>query len=434
MIYNGANPSFKTSNMKYILNNKFTAIFFVFILLLSCKKDKKWQGQGEISKVSTETVPVQRQYKGTFDLGNGIYASNDFDGARLNGISLTNDTLITALITPENAPINTSPWYGFKIWSDTGRKVTLKMTYPEGVKHRYFPKISMNGVEWASMDSTQFDLNEKINSKQEITTNAKMQLSIGPDTLWISAQELITDSQVEIWSDELSKKTFIKKSKIGESREGRDINVLKIGKNDDKAIVVVLSRQHPPEVTGYLAMQAFVETLSSENEKAAAFRNKYNTYVIPLANPDGVNNGHWRHGMGGIDLNRDWEDFNQPETSAIRDFIKKKIADSGGKIYFFVDFHSTWEDIYYTIDPKQKGNMPGLVPDLIAATGEEFENYEPNIRPSPGTGKRVTSTSHFFYQYDAESLTYEIGDNTPRDFVRKKGEVTANKLMELMVK
>lgn len=416
------------------INYRIILISLAFVITTSCKTNKQWEGQGEIQEVNTQTVPVNFQFKDVFDLGKGIYASNEFDGARLNGIVLLNDTIISTLISSENTPINPSPWYAFKLWADMEQEITLALTYPEDVNHRYHPKTSTDGVNFNQMDSSNFFINKKIVEGKPKFSSATMRLSLSPDTLWISAQELLTTSHNEIWTEELSKKSFISNSKAGESREGRPINVLKIGESDDKAMIVVISRQHPPEVTGYLAMQAFVETLSSDSEDAIAFRKKYNTYVFPLVNPDGVDNGHWRHSMGGIDLNRDWEDFNQPETSIIRDFVNNKVKVSNGKIIFFVDFHSTWQDIYYTIDPDQKGNMPGLVPALISATGKELENYEPNIKPSPGTGKRVTSTSYFFYEHGAESLTYEIGDNTPREFVKKKGEITAKKLIELLLK
>ena len=419
-------PNFK-------INFRIILISLAFVITASCKTNKQWEGQGEIQKVNTQTVPVQRQFKDVFDLGNGVYVSNEFDGARLNGITMVNDTIISTLITPENTPINTSPWYAFKLWSDKKQEVTLSLTYPENVNHRYHPKKSSDGINYKQIDSSEFSLNQKMVEGKLRSPSATISLSLSPDTLWISAQELLTTSNDKQWTDELNSKSFITKSKAGESREGRPINVLKIGESDDKAMIFVISRQHPPEVTGYLAMQAFIETISSNSEDAMAFRKKYNTYVFPLVNPDGVENGHWRHNMGGIDLNRDWEDFNQPETRVIRDFVNKKVSESNGKIYFFVDFHSTWQDIYYTIDPEQKGNKPGLVPALITETGKEFENYNPNVRPSPGTGKRVTSTSYFFYEHGAESLTYEIGDNTPREFVKKKGEITAKKLMKLLL-
>jgi predicted deacylase len=154
---------------------------------------------------------------------------------------------------------------------------------------------------------------------------------------------------------------------------------------------------------------------------------------VPLANPDGVYHGHWRHNKGGIDLNRDWESFNQPETSAIRDFMKQRTNSTGGKFYFGVDFHSTFEDIYYTIGPELEGNMPGLVPELIEASALEFPGYTPNIKPRSEEEARITSTSFLFFEFGAEALTYEIGDHTPRDFIRKKGEMSAIKLMELML-
>lgn len=196
---------------------------------------------------------------------------------------------------------------------------------------------------------------------------------------------------------------------------------------------MVISRQHPPEVTGYLAMRSFVETINGESATAEKFRNEFNTYVIPLVNPDGVDNGHWRHNNGGIDLNRDWGNFNQPEVALIRDFMIKKCSDAGGKFYCGIDFHSTWEDIYYTIDEELKGNMPGLIPNMIEAISRELPNYQPNIRPRNCDDAQVSSLSYFFNEFGAESLTFELGDNTPRDFLKEKGEIAAMKLMELML-
>lgn len=194
---------------------------------------------------------------------------------------------------------------------------------------------------------------------------------------------------------------------------------------------MVLSRQHPPEVTGWLAMKWFIESLCADNELADNFRNEFTVFVVPMVNPDGVDNGNWRHNTGGIDLNRDWEDFNQPETQAVKNFMEQQV-DSGGKFYFGVDFHSTFEDIYYTINPGKKGNMPGLVPQLIQAVGNEIPGYEPNIRPNSDDEPKISSTSFFFYKFGAEAVTYEIGDGTSRDLIREKGELTAIKLMELM--
>ncbi|MFK7951746.1 MAG: M14 family metallopeptidase [Ekhidna sp.] len=406
----------------------------ITILLWGCIQDTQWKGQAPLKKVSTLTVPIQLQHRGVFDLGDGVFMTNDYLGARLNGVSKSNDSLISVLITPENSPINPSPWYGFKIWSETDRDIYLRLTYSENAFHRYYPKLSSDGKNWKSLDSANSQLKMKLVEEKELPISLTMKISISKDTLWISAQELETSTTVNTWANDLMSKSFVSNSTIGESREGKPINLLKIGKSDDKKMIMIISRQHPPEVTGFLAMKSFINTICSDSEIAEKFRSEYNVYVVPLMNPDGVDNGHWRHSSGGIDLNRDWEDFNQPETSAIKNFMERKAKENDGKFYFGADFHSTYQDIFYTIDPNLKGNMPGLVPDLINELGKEIPNYNPNIRPSPGTGLRVNSTAFFFHEFGAESVTYEVGDNTPREFVRRKGEITAQKLMELMLK
>ena len=416
-------------------NNR--GLFFTLIIIicfLGCKSATQWQGQAPIRKVSTKTVPVQRQYTGVFDLGDGVFMSNDYSGARMNGVARNNDTLISVLITSENSPINPSPWYGFKIWAETEKELYVKLTYNEDAFHRYFPKLSKNGSEWDALDSLKYTTVKKIYNERELAESITMQLTVNKDTLWVSAQELITSSVVDSWANKLLTHSFVTRSTIGKSNQGRPVNLLRIGESDDQRMIMVISRQHPPEVTGFLAMQAFIETLCADTDLAKRFRARYNTYVVPLVNPDGVDNGHWRHNFGGIDLNRDWESFNQPETRAIRDFMQHKIAETGGTFYFGVDFHSTWEDIFYTITPELKGNMPGLVPKVIAGLEDEFPGYKPNIRPSPGTGNKINSTAFFFFEFGAESFTYEVGDNTPRQFVRKKGETTAIKLMEQLLK
>jgi len=420
-------------NLHPTINN--VSVLLIILCVWSCEADTKWKGQKPIQVVPTNTLPVQKQYVGTFDLGNGIFASNEFDGARLNGIVLSNDTLITALITPENTPINQSPWYAFNIWAESEQQIQLKLIYLDGMNHRYYPKLSFDGINWKKLDDNNYfeGTYSTASSGRELPVNITMKLTIGPDTLWISAQELITSNHVNAWINKMDSLPFVSTMKIGESREGRAINLIKIGNSDDQKMIFVLSRQHPPEVTGYLAMQSFVETIASENETAAKFREIYNTYVVPLANPDGVDNGNWRHNAGGVDLNRDWENVNQPEIFAIQKFMKDKVSSTQGKFYFGVDFHSTWEDIYYTITPDLEGNMPGLVPQMIKSMSDEIEGLDPNIQHGASTTRWITSSRYFFHEFGAESLTYEIGDNTPRDLLKRKGEVSAMKLMELMI-
>lgn len=401
----------------------------ILIFFVSCKATSQWEGQGPIQIIPTESTKIRIQEKQVFSVGNGVFLSNQFDGARLNEVLAVNDTLIRIRINPENEPINPSPWYAFKIWSDQAVNYWIEFTYPEGAFHRYFPKISIDGRDFQNVDSTTFRA-ESLPEKRPETAHLKLLLS--PDTLWISAQDFVGTDGVTVWKEELLKLDFVDRLKIGESTEGRTLEVLKIGEADDSKMLMIISMQHPPEIPGYLAMKAFVETICEDSPEARKFRSNYNLYVMPQMNPDGVANGHWRHNSGGIDLNRDWVNFNQPETRALSIFMEDKVQESGGKFIFAADFHATWDDIFYTINEKLDGNLPGLIPKLIKRSSKRIPGYNPNIRPTKNNERSVTSNSYFFFVHGAESMTFEVGDNTPRELIRMKGEFTARELMRLL--
>ncbi len=420
------------------LHMKRIGLLFVLLFTLTAyAQEKKYAGQPPITIVPTTSLPVQKQWKGEFTFPDSdISFSNDFIGARLNGVAKNQDGSFTVLITSENTPINMSPWYAFKVWSKSPRTIDVFLTYQQGAKHRYYPKLSTDGREWTAIDSTDYVEYEKGDADfgaGSLPVKVKLKLPVGKKALWVAGQELETSSHVKDWVNRISRKKFVTQQVIGQSTEGRDMNVVTIGKEKSKQMVMVISRQHPPEVTGYLAMRTFIETIASDSRLAKKFRRKYTVYVVPLMNPDGVDNGHWRHSKGGIDLNRDWSNFNQPETSSVRDFMNNRAADTKGKFFFGIDFHSTWDDIYYTVDPKLEGNMPGLVTDWLTAVKTALPNYEPNIKPNDQLIPTAVSRNYFFVAHGAESLVFEVGDNTPRDFLKEKAKVSANELMRLLL-
>lgn len=390
-----------------------------------------FKGQGAIKGVSTLSRPVQRQWKGIFSQkGDDVFFRNDFQGARLNGMVKLNDTLYTALITSENTPVNGSPWYAFKVWAGKTKEITIKLTYQQGSRHRYPPKLSKDGNVWTSVEPADA---KKIFEEDSLPGEYQFKLKVGRDTTWVAAQELFTSKHASLWLNELKKKPKSSTEIIGYSRLGKPLTVVRMGNPSSKKRMLVIGRQHPPEVTGQYAMKAFVETLNSGTALSAKFLDDYLVYVIPLMNPDGVDDGNWRHNDGGIDLNRDWDAFIQPESSAVRDFLKKEITDKGNQLIFSIDFHSTQDDIYYRVDPKMKGNMPNLISDWLTKTQEQIPGYVPNVKALYSGGGTFTAFSYFFKQYGTESLVYEIGDNTPRDFIKHKGEVSAEILMNLLL-
>lgn len=392
---------------------------------------KQFQGQGPIKGVSTENRPVQKQWKGKFVFAKGsLVFNNNFEGARLNGLTQVNDSSFVALITSENTPVNESPWYAFKVWSAVPRTITITLTYQQGVKHRYAPKLSKNGRDWVSLEGPDAKKDFEVDS---LPVDYKFRVAVSKDTTWVAAQELYTSSRVQEWVKTISRKPGVTVTNIGRSFLGRSINLLKIGNPNAKDRILIIGRQHPPEVTGQLAMQAFIEDLNSDEPLAKKFRERFLIYLVPLMNPDGVDEGFWRHNAGGIDLNRDWSAFHQPETKAVKDFLQKELAGTNTKLWFGLDFHSTHDDIFYIVDPKLTGLLPGFIPAWLGQLRERIPGYTPNIKPLYNGGPTYTSFSYLFTTYGTEALVYEIGDKTSREFIQQKSKVAATALMELLL-
>jgi hypothetical protein len=77
--------------------------------------------------------------------------------------------------------------------------------------------------------------------------------------------------------------------------------------------------------------------------------------------------------------------------------------------------------------------MPNLVYDWLDAIKKQIDGYDPNIKSNDKIQPTTVSRNYFFAAYGAEALVFEIGDNTPRPFIREKGRISANVLMEMML-
>ena len=375
--------------------------------------------------VDTETKPIRYQDKRTFTFtDSGVSFSNQFEGARLNAVDQLNDSVFIVTILPENEPINHSPYYAFDVWSSSPKEITLKFKYPEQYKHRYVPKIKSNGV-WSVADSLAFQFDENFSS---------LKLQTNPIAKTVSGQELHTSSDVYSWVDQLikGKGNYVRSKTIGKTRLKRPFKVLDIykGTPENKPVLVLLTRQHPPEVTGYFAFQAFLSTILEENQLTTSFLEHYRILAFPLMNPDGVDLGHWRHNAGGVDTNRDWSFYHQPEIKTTVDYITQILKKNNSKLVLGLDFHSTWYDIFYTNKERESTAFPEFLPKWFSALEQNIPNYKVNEKSS--NSNKPVSKGWFLYGHNAFGVAYEIGDDTPRDRIQLIGMESAKAMMQIL--
>ena len=404
-------------------NSYHFVLFFIVFTLIGCGNIKPVSFK---TPVDTNTKRIFIQTKQTFQLSDvGVYASNEFDGARLNGFEKVNDSTALVVIYPENAPINNSPYYAFKTWSSTDKHFFFTFKYPRGYKHRYIPKIETNGV-WSVIDSSN-------TFKRDSIVTIKLNLTSSPQT--VAAQEVQSSTDVNEWYSKLvqGKEDIVTVKSAGKTILGRNLPILDIfeGNTKEKDIIVLVTRQHPPEVTGYYAFQSFLETILNNSELSKEFLKKYHVLAFPIMNPDGVDLGHWRHNAGGIDTNRDWSVYNQPEIKQVVGFINKTIKKNSSKLVLGLDFHSTWYDVFYTNKDRKETALPFFIEDWFTALENNIPNYK--VNEAAANSKKPTSKGWFLYGHDAVGITYEIGDDTPKEKINLIGRVSAEQMMNILL-
>lgn len=343
----------------------------------------------------------------------------DFSTGRLDRCKQLSDTRFLLTLKPENTPINDSAWYAFKLVTDSPQEVDIVMEVAGG-KHRYLPKVSRDGESWS--------LKEYTLRKQQL----KMHFAASDQPIWVAGQEIIDNQDYLDWGEALMAQGQASHERLGLSTQQRPIMKLEVSSDKEaKEWLLVLGRQHPPELTGAMALFPFSEVLLSNTQLAKQFRQRFNIVIIPNLNPDGVEIGNWRHNANGVDLNRDWGKFKQAETRVVANYLERLVA-SGDKLHFAVDFHSTRKDIFYTMPGDYGLQNPQMVAHWLDDLDNQYASFkvvqQPGNNPDMGVFKQYIAD-----KYRVHAITYEMGDNTDRRFIDNLAINAANSLMQTML-
>jgi predicted deacylase len=174
-----------------------------------------------------------------------------------------------------------------------------------------------------------------------------------------------------------------------------------------------------------VAFRAFVERIMSDAHQARAFRARCRILLAPMPNPDGVLRGHWRWNNGGLDLNRDWRDFTQPETRTLRDLILREAA--GRRTMAFFDFHSTRRNVIYAPPLDAASPTIDFLPLLQRRLDAVVERPLPWTYSHSDTGQTAKRWSLAVLQ--APGLTVELDDEATEAEAQRIGRAVADALM-----
>jgi len=343
-----------------------------------------------------------------------------FDTGNLGHCHVRSDHDFELTLFPEDRPpINRSTWYAFRVSGSPGAEVTVRME-PEHGYARYWPKISRDGKTWERLDEERVTIADE---KEWM----EIRLTLDQGYLWVAGQEIIDSGFYDEWLADLAKDESVTIQMLGASTEGRPVFLAETADRDE--FILMIGRQHPPEITGAIAMRAFMDSVFGDSELARSFRARFKLGIVPLMNPDGVANGNWRHNEGDKDLNRDWGPFTQPETQAVIRWVEGQEA-AGRKLRLMLDFHSTWEDLFYTQPIAQ--NPPDYASVWLAASAQRLPDFPFKHEANP-VSDQANSKNYFYKSRGIPAVTYEVGDETDREQFRAAAMVFAEEMMRTML-
>ena len=349
-----------------------------------------------------------------------VRLTQSFSGASSYACTRTGETAFQLTVTPESTPINPSPWYAFDLEAAYPVEVSVELVYAPHA-HRYPPRIDRGDGVWDLLPGADVSIEAEGRA-------ATLVVNLASGSSRIAAQEVVGLEQRAYWRDRFAASAWLAQHTIGQSVEGRPIQALFRAATEPAApLIVILGGQHPPEITGTLALRAFLETLFDPSNPNATL-DRFEWLIVPDLNPDGIEHGHWRHNLNQTDLNRDWGPFNQPETAAVRAQIEARVS-HGQTPFLLLDFHSTYRDVLYT-PPDDLGLSPGNfsrhwiagIEAIWPSPGSAFERG-PNHNPDLPTAK-----TWFAETYGAPGLTVELGDQTGRDRITALAQTAATAL------
>lgn len=351
----------------------------------------------------------------------GITFSNRLMSARLNDVQRLGPDRYAITIEPEDSPINPSPWYGFSMTARRPSTVHVEFRYKHG-KQRYWPKLSTDGEHWHPASDEEFG--KEADGRYVLTAD------LGAEPLQVFAQKPLGPDTFARWEMDLSDKAGVRVSTIGHSVQGRPLTMLRFGNPEADQVVLVIGRQHPPEVTGSRALLGFVDRMTGDTPLASEFRSRMLVLVVPLMNPDGVVEGNWRGNADGKDLNRDWGTFTEPETRAVHELMRREIDQPGRQLAFAIDFHSTWNDVLYTVKESPARKPGGVMRRWIDALQA---HYPGSIREKANDAKGTVFKNWAFRHYRAPTVTYEVGDKTHAGHIDELSTFAADQLMRILL-
>ena len=242
-------------------------------------------------------------------------------------------------------------WFYFKLENVLDKVVTIKLTDMIGnyrgtihtvYDNRTQPVYSYDQLHWERISNVHYDKERHVFVFTQKFINR---------AVWIAYAHPYPYSREEEFVSSLRSKPNITITKLGSTKESRDINLLTITDNlipdTVKKVVLITALQHSGEYTSGFIVEGMVDFLLSNDPVAIAARKESIYKIVPMLNPDGIHNGMTRYNTNHEDLNTEWDDDTidtintpvEPEVDCVKLWLRNWTK-QGSPINMHIDLHS----------------------------------------------------------------------------------------------
>lgn len=258
-----------------------------------------------------------------------IKVNTKFDGGNIEIVDISNLNNLRLKIRNDTNS-NFRQWFYFELSGVLDKDLTIKLedmkntAYPDGWNN-YHVATSYDNSTWFRTES-EFDGN-------------KLTFKITPEKnkIYFAYFEPYSYARhVELINGALNAENVSYES-LGETHQGRSVDLLVIGNKKAKNKIWVTARQHPGETMAEWFMEGLIDKLLETSDATSTKLLKDSVfYLVPNMNPDGAYNGNLRVNTVGTNLNREWQTPTLAKSPEVL-CVQKKMLDTG--IDMFFDIH-----------------------------------------------------------------------------------------------
>lgn len=345
-----------------------------------------------------------------------INVNTKFDGGSIEVVNVDDPRNLHFKIRKDTNS-HFAQWFYFQLNNVIGQELQIKFTglkdtaYPDGWKN-YNVCMSYDNQNWVRLEA-EFDGIDVMTFELQPEVNSVYFAYFEPYS-YQRHLELIGEANL---SD------IVHHEILGQTHEGRNMDLLIVGDESAKHKVWVIARQHPGETMAEWFMEGLIHKLIDEQDSTSmTLLEDCVFYLVPNMNPDGAYNGNLRVNTVGANLNREWMTPSLDKSPEVY-YVREKMFKTGVDMFF--DIHGD-EAIPYVFTAGCQENPSFSAKQ--AQLADKFKRYYELVNPDyqtvvgyePGhfsAESATVGTNWVGNQFDCLAFTLEMpfkdNDNLP---------------------